>query len=1561
MAMKKRLASILTGLLAVNFLSIPSYAKAIETPELILTELMPNTSNIGTSDAYEFIELYNNSQRSINTKDYKIIYDYQSATPSLTWDIYKDVEIPANKSFILWVDNGKNSDLTVEDLKNEFNLSGVEDKYVIKMDCGGGMANTSSRTLRVQRDDGTEISSASYTKEDVPDDKTSIHYKYNTSSTEAAEKVVGIPTPLSLSENEGLSIQNDTEKPTIMHTKINDIEDISKNLQIYATIADDKKIESAKVYYKSNVSSSFESIDMQITENDNYRAIISAENILGSFITYYIEASDGINVTKTEEYTVNIKSNNPDNQNQSPLLITELLPDSKTNINGSDGYEFIEIYNNTDKDIDFKDYKIRYHYPDKGDDGDVLWPSTPENVLIHSGKTLVFWIINGNNDALTIDDFNKYFNTSLVDGKDIVRIYSAGMANGSPRGIKISTNTNVDLVKAVYNINGEDNVDPDKGIQYRYNEEDPFNLKLLELGNATPGQVSSMQIPTDKLILGEDKESPKIEIKSNSAVDSTQNFDINAVIKDNKSIKTVTLYIKSSAENSYNSYNLLLNKGDKYSKVLSTTDLIGKKYFDYYFVASDGVNSKVSDVQHVKVDGAIEEGLRLNIQDGFIGNKKVSVKTTVDDYPSNAKLYIDNEDVTLGTKKNLEKEPVFSVDVTQTDVFFKNGIAIGDDILKIFDEGLYSKVETIAVPISTSYLSQDKKLTVSIHSGTKKSPFQHYDDENSDDYQVKNIRLILPDGRELKSEEYGNSNNFINIGDSTGMKEILDCTFTIPDDAFKSLEYEWDTTKFKDGEYVISTEDRGVTKAANVKVDNTAPEISTNMITKQYKGDFVIEASATDELSGFKSLKAYLDEEEVNIPYKTSSTILEAGEHNLIIKAEDNVGNISEKNIKFTTPVENPDIPNVTSSNDGKLSGTKATLKATVKDSTGDNMDVSFKKGYKFTVNDKEVTVKSGESEYHPTDGKVVSNELLERIKTRDGEVLTIESLEKFPYQIFEVDIPKGTDEKSLANIQWQGSSNAGSKISMYVYNYTKGIWEDVISKEAKDNDIFELKAQVEIKDRMSDNKLKVMVQEYIISNGKGKETKNVDVSGVPTGNTNDTPRENYDFSFAWLSDTQYYNEEYYEHQTNMNKWIIANKDRINLKYVFHTGDIVDESDKVEQWNRADEAYKWFDDAGVPYGVLAGNHDVGHKSEDYTEYYKYFGEDRYKDNPWYGESYKNNRGHYDLISAGGIDFIMIYMGWGVNDEDINWMNSVLKQYPNRKAILNFHEYLLATGGFGDIPQRIHDEVVKPNSNVSMVFSGHYHNANQKVEEFDDDGDGVSDRKVYQILFDYQALAEGGLGYLRILHFDTKNGKIIFRTYSPSLDDYDAGDFPIEQEEFDVAFNDINIEPKQKKISTDYMEVNIYTNEVLGEVKNVASGSEVSINLENLTPHEKIGWYVEARDKFGGISRSEVNYLIAGTNELPSEGVNNPEQGGSNPGNGGSDNGGSISPNPDKGGDNKDNQSDPKNDNNLGKVDNSKEILPQTGFLLSNDILILLGILLICGGIVITAYRKRLEN
>ncbi|MFP3338880.1 hypothetical protein R0J91_12925, partial [Micrococcus sp. SIMBA_131] len=120
---------------------------------------------------------------------------------------------------------------------------------------------------------------------------------------------------------------------------------------------------------------------------------------------------------------------------------------------------------------------------------------------------------------------------------------------------------------------------------------------------------------------------------------------------------------------------------------------------------------------------------------------------------------------------------------------------------------------------------------------------------------------------------------------------------------------------------------------------------------------------------------------------------------------------------------------------------------------------------------------------------------------------------------------------------------------------------------------------------------------------------------------------------------------------------------------------------------------------------------------------KYFGESRFNGRDYYGESYQDNRGHYDLISESGNDYLMLYMGWGIEQEEIDWMNAVLAQYPDRMAILSFHEYLLVSGNRSPLADEIYEKVVVPNKNVVATLSGHYHDSELLVDEIDDDGDG----------------------------------------------------------------------------------------------------------------------------------------------------------------------------------------------------------------------------------------------
>lgn len=258
-----------------------------------------------------------------------------------------------------------------------------------------------------------------------------------------------------------------------------------------------------------------------------------------------------------------------------------------------------------------------------------------------------------------------------------------------------------------------------------------------------------------------------------------------------------------------------------------------------------------------------------------------------------------------------------------------------------------------------------------------------------------------------------------------------------------------------------------------------------------------------------------------------------------------------------------------------------------------------------------------------------------------------------------------------------------------------------------------------------------------------------------------------YDAAIAWLPDTQYYSASHPEHFDNQTRWLAENAEARKIGYAAHTGDIVDSALLENQWKNADASMKKLDEAGLPYGVVEGNHDRGGDN-----YENYFGQERFAGSPVYGEQREDNRQHFDLVDVGGKQVMMLYLTWDMQEEDFAWAQRVLAEHPDVPAIVNVHAYLNTDGSYDQQGQEIFDRIVKPHDNVKAVLCGHNHGVAHNEKDL---GGG---RKVSEILADYQSADEGGLGYLRLLQFDVDANKMIVDTYSPSLDDsnyFDQGD------------------------------------------------------------------------------------------------------------------------------------------------------------------------------------------
>lgn len=273
-------------------------------------------------------------------------------------------------------------------------------------------------------------------------------------------------------------------------------------------------------------------------------------------------------------------------------------------------------------------------------------------------------------------------------------------------------------------------------------------------------------------------------------------------------------------------------------------------------------------------------------------------------------------------------------------------------------------------------------------------------------------------------------------------------------------------------------------------------------------------------------------------------------------------------------------------------------------------------------------------------------------------------------------------------------------------------------------------------------------------------------------------------YTFCWMTDTQYYSQDYPWIFRSMTSFLKNNAQSMDLKYVMHTGDIVNSMRDEAQWEFAEECLNDID--GIPFGLLAGNHDVTSGDElDYTEFGKRFGKSYIKGKSWFGGAYENNRGRYDLMDIGNTKYIFVYMSYSPDEECLDWINSVFENYPDRAGFLLLHEYYDSDGVLTETGKTIYDSVVKKNPNLYMVLCGHRYTSALHSQSVDDNGDGRPDRTVHQMIADYQNNEFGGAGYMRFLQVDEKNMEIRVLTYSPYKNDFDffdPGEYP-EKDEF----------------------------------------------------------------------------------------------------------------------------------------------------------------------------------
>ena len=212
--------------------------------------------------------------------------------------------------------------------------------------------------------------------------------------------------------------------------------------------------------------------------------------------------------------------------------------------------------------------------------------------------------------------------------------------------------------------------------------------------------------------------------------------------------------------------------------------------------------------------------------------------------------------------------------------------------------------------------------------------------------------------------------------------------------------------------------------------------------------------------------------------------------------------------------------------------------------------------------------------------------------------------------------------------------------------------------------------------------------------------------------------------------------------------------------------------------------------AGIPYSVVPGNHDLDGMAGYTTTFDSYFPYTDFSGYSWYGGHYpsQSNSSSYELFSAMGQNYIILNLvcSPAMLPDAVPWANDILTQYSSRKAIVITHGYIDTGGNYIDSGNvsgiEIWNDIVKFHSNVIAVFCGHYYG------EYYCTSTGSGGNIIYNLLSDYQNDPNGGDGWLRLYRFYPELKKISAITYSPYLNQFDTSQYG----QFDIPGPDFHV-------------------------------------------------------------------------------------------------------------------------------------------------------------------------
>lgn len=261
-------------------------------------------------------------------------------------------------------------------------------------------------------------------------------------------------------------------------------------------------------------------------------------------------------------------------------------------------------------------------------------------------------------------------------------------------------------------------------------------------------------------------------------------------------------------------------------------------------------------------------------------------------------------------------------------------------------------------------------------------------------------------------------------------------------------------------------------------------------------------------------------------------------------------------------------------------------------------------------------------------------------------------------------------------------------------------------------------------------------------------------------------------FKVAILPDTQKYARYKNELWLSQTNWIAKNSKKENIVFTAHLGDLVDRAGEDYEWRNADEAMKVLDRAKLPYGYLAGNHDVLDSRQYDNErnlakepFLSYFSPKRMKNIPGFAGHSENGFNSYYIFDGAGKKYMALFLDWRASEETLKWAQKAIDTHPTYPVMLFTHQLLNISNDkksavMTDHGQYLWDKLIAKNDQIFLTVNGHHHGYAHTVKKNDKGHD------VAMMVVDYQSAFHGGNGLMRTLEFDMAKNRIHISSFSP---------------------------------------------------------------------------------------------------------------------------------------------------------------------------------------------------